>query len=127
VILFDTGPIVAAAFTTEDYYEACADLFAGLRLAGRRLLLPATVSAEAGYLIDRLGGPERDDRPPTLHSRASAPRRDVHPAAGAAMTSENSPIGGRTSPSALRSLVVTCPPGGPPQRNQQGVANAFIA
>ncbi len=60
MILFDTGPIVAAAFTTEDHYEACTDLFAGLRLAGRRLLLPATVSAEVGYLIDRLGGAERE-------------------------------------------------------------------
>lgn len=31
--------------------------FTGLRLPGRRLLLPATVAAEPGYLIDRLGGP----------------------------------------------------------------------
>lgn len=60
MILFDTGPIVAAAFTTEDHYQACTELFAGLRLANRRLLLPATVSAEAGYLIDKLGGPERE-------------------------------------------------------------------
>lgn len=60
MILFDTAPIVAAAFTTEDHYQACTELFTGLRLAGRRLLLPATVSAEAGYLIDRLGGPERE-------------------------------------------------------------------
>lgn len=57
-ILFDTGPIVAAAFITEDYYPVCTELFAGLRLAGRTLLLPSTVAAEVGYLIDRLGGPE---------------------------------------------------------------------
>jgi len=60
VILFDTGPIVAAAFTTEHYYQVCTELFAGLRLANRRLFLPATVAAEAGYLIDKLGGPERE-------------------------------------------------------------------
>jgi hypothetical protein len=35
-------------------------LFTGLRLAGRRLLLPATVAAEVGYMLDRLGGPERE-------------------------------------------------------------------
>lgn len=60
MILFDTAPIVAAAFTTESHHHACVELFTGLRLAGRRLLIPATVAAEAGYLIDRLGGPERE-------------------------------------------------------------------
>lgn len=60
MILFDTAPIVAAAFTTENHHHACVELFTGLRLAGRRLLIPATVAAEAGYLIDRLGGPERE-------------------------------------------------------------------
>lgn len=60
MILFDTAPIVAAAFTTEAHHHACVELFTGLRLAGRRLLLPATVAAEAGYLIDRLGGPDRE-------------------------------------------------------------------
>ncbi len=57
MILFDTAPIVAAAFTTEDHHRACVDLLTGLRLAGRQLLLPATVAAEADYLIDKLGGP----------------------------------------------------------------------
>jgi predicted nucleic acid-binding protein len=60
VILFDTGPIVAAAFTSEEHYGACTELFTGLRLAGRRMLLPATVAAEVGYLLNRLGGPERE-------------------------------------------------------------------
>lgn len=32
----------------------------GAAAAGRRRLLPATASAEAGYLIDRLGGPEHE-------------------------------------------------------------------
>ena len=60
MILFDTGPIVAAAFTTEHHDRACSDLFAGLRLARRRLILPATVAAEAGYLLDQLGGPQHE-------------------------------------------------------------------
>jgi len=51
VILFDTGPIVAAATSNDEHYRVCADLLASLRLAGERLLLPATVSAEVGYLL----------------------------------------------------------------------------
>jgi len=60
VILFDTAPIVAAAFRSEEHYEVCTQLFTGLRLANRRLLLPATVAAEVGYMLDKLGGPERE-------------------------------------------------------------------
>lgn len=60
MILVDTGPIVAAAFTTETHYRACVDLFTGLRLAGRRLLLLPTVTAEAGYMINRLGGAQQE-------------------------------------------------------------------
>ncbi|CAM3245858.1 PIN domain-containing protein [Nocardioides dubius] len=60
MVLFDTAPIVAAAFRSEDHYARCVELFTGLRLAGRRLLLPATVAAEVGYLLDRLGGPARE-------------------------------------------------------------------
>lgn len=56
MILFDTGPIVAATFPSERYYAVCVDLFARVRRANERLLLPATVAAEAGYLIDRIGG-----------------------------------------------------------------------
>ncbi len=60
MILFDTAPIVASAFRSEEHYEVCTELFAGLRLAGRQLLLPATVTAEVGYMLDRLGGAERE-------------------------------------------------------------------
>lgn len=60
MILFDTAPIVAAAFRSEEHYETCTELFTGLRLAGSRLLLPATVAAEVGYMLDRLGGPGRE-------------------------------------------------------------------
>lgn len=57
MILIDTGPIVAAAISDQEHHRACADLFTGLRLAGRRLLLPATVAAEVGYLLTEYVGP----------------------------------------------------------------------
>lgn len=60
MILFDTGPIVAAAFRSEAHFEVCTELFTGLRLAGRQFLLLATVAAEVGYMLNRLGGPERE-------------------------------------------------------------------
>jgi len=59
-VLFDTNVIVAAAFTSETYHKECADLFAELRSQPERLLLPATVTAEVGYLINQLGGPYRE-------------------------------------------------------------------
>jgi len=51
VILYDTGAIVAAANTNDQHHHACVTLLTGLRLARRRLLVPATVVAETGYLI----------------------------------------------------------------------------
>lgn len=51
MILFDTGPIVAAAAENDEHFHTASQLFTGLRLAGRRLLLPATVAAEVGYLL----------------------------------------------------------------------------
>lgn len=55
MILCDSGPLIAAAIHDDDDHEACTDLFAGLRLAQRRLLVPATVVAEVGYMIESLG------------------------------------------------------------------------
>lgn len=62
MILCDTGPLVAAAIGTDPNQYASVELFTGLRLAGRRLLVPATVVAEVGYLLNREGGvrPEAD-------------------------------------------------------------------
>ncbi|MFT4165291.1 MAG: PIN domain-containing protein [Microlunatus sp.] len=51
MILYDTGAIVAAANVTDQHHHACVTLLTGLRLARRRLLVPATVVAETGYLI----------------------------------------------------------------------------
>jgi predicted nucleic acid-binding protein len=56
VILCDTGPIVAAALDGDDHHHACVELFTGLHLAGRPLLVPATVVAEVGYLLAREAG-----------------------------------------------------------------------
>jgi len=57
VILCDTGPLVAAALSDDPDHHTCTELFTGLHLARRRLLVPGTVSAEAGYLIGREAGP----------------------------------------------------------------------
>lgn len=52
MILCDTGPIYAAADRSDADHHACVELFAGLRLASRRLLLPQTVLAEVGYMLE---------------------------------------------------------------------------
>jgi predicted nucleic acid-binding protein len=52
VIICDTGPIFAAADRRDADHHVCVELFTGLRLAGRRLLLPQTVMAEVGYMLE---------------------------------------------------------------------------
>ncbi|GAA1501576.1 type II toxin-antitoxin system VapC family toxin [Nocardioides humi] len=52
MIICDTGPIFAAADRRDADHHACVELFAGLHLAGRRLLLPQTVMAEVGYMLE---------------------------------------------------------------------------
>jgi predicted nucleic acid-binding protein len=51
VILCDTGPLYAAADRKDEDHHACVELFTGLRLAGRRMLVPQTVVAEVGYML----------------------------------------------------------------------------
>lgn len=51
MILCDTGPIVAAAVINDVHHYTSVELWTGLRLAGRRLLVPETVCAEVGYLL----------------------------------------------------------------------------
>lgn len=53
MILIDAGPIVAATVTSEVDHHACVELFTGLHLAQRRLMLPATVLSEVGHLLGR--------------------------------------------------------------------------
>lgn len=57
MILCDTGPLVVAAIRNDADYHACTELLAGLHLAGRQILVPGPVIAEAGYLLARKGGP----------------------------------------------------------------------
>jgi predicted nucleic acid-binding protein len=56
VIVCDTGPLVAAALANDDHHHASVELFTGLHLARRPLLVPATVVAEVGYLLGREAG-----------------------------------------------------------------------
>ena len=51
MIVCDTGPLVAAALKNDADHERCVDLFDRLHAEGRELFVPATVAAEAGYLI----------------------------------------------------------------------------
>lgn len=57
MIVCDTGPLVAAAVRQDADFHACTELFTGLHLAQRQVLVPGTVVAEVGYLLQRLGGP----------------------------------------------------------------------
>ncbi|OMC00500.1 twitching motility protein PilT [Mycobacterium sp. NS-7484] len=52
MIVCDTGPIFAAADRKDADHQACVDLFTNLRRANRRLLLPQTVLAEVGYMLE---------------------------------------------------------------------------
>lgn len=56
MILVDTGPLVAAAITRQPDHRACVNLFTGLRLAGREMLVPPTVVAETAFMLEKLGG-----------------------------------------------------------------------
>ena len=57
MILCDSGPLIAVAVRDDAHYNECTTLFTGLRLAGRRLLVPATVVAEVGYMLEQRVGP----------------------------------------------------------------------
>lgn len=57
MILCDTGPLVAAALRGDQDHRACVDMFTAARLADDTFLVPATVVAEVGYLINREAGP----------------------------------------------------------------------
>lgn len=58
MIVCDTGPLVAAALANDDHHHVCVELFTGLHLARRPLLVSATVAAEVGYLLGREAGPK---------------------------------------------------------------------
>ena len=54
MILVDSGPLIAAAIKRQPANHACIELFTGLRLARRKLLVPATVAAEVGFMLEKL-------------------------------------------------------------------------
>lgn len=56
MILCDTGPLVAAALVNDEHHHASVELFTGLHLAARQLMVPAPVVAEVGYLLGREAG-----------------------------------------------------------------------
>lgn len=62
MILIDSGVIVAAALDRDANHHSCTELLTSTRLADRRILLPATVTAEAGYLINHYSGPTAEAR-----------------------------------------------------------------
>lgn len=53
MLVCDTGPLVAAALHTDKHHHECVELFTGMHLAGRELVLPTPVIAEVGYLLAR--------------------------------------------------------------------------
>jgi predicted nucleic acid-binding protein len=54
VILVDTGPLVAAGNRADEYHARCVR---ALATAMTPRLVPATVVAETGYLLERAAGP----------------------------------------------------------------------
>ncbi|GAA1138739.1 type II toxin-antitoxin system toxin ribonuclease C26 [Kribbella jejuensis] len=56
MIVVDTGPLVAAALTSDANHQPCVDLFASLRLNNERLVIPPFVVTEVCYLLARAGG-----------------------------------------------------------------------
>lgn len=60
MILCDTGPLVAAALSDDADHHACVELFTGLHLAGRKLMVPSPVVAEVGYLLGTRSSPRTE-------------------------------------------------------------------
>lgn len=60
MIIVDTGPLVAAALYRDPDYRACVDLFTGLHLANREMVIPAPVIAEVGYLLGTRAGAQTE-------------------------------------------------------------------
>jgi predicted nucleic acid-binding protein len=56
VIVCDTGPLVAAALYKDANHHQCVELFTGMHLANRAMLVPAPIVAEVGYLLGTRAG-----------------------------------------------------------------------
>ncbi|KXO90822.1 Probable ribonuclease VapC26 (plasmid) [Tsukamurella tyrosinosolvens] len=57
MVICDTGPLVAAAIVSDPDYRPCVDMFAGMHMARRPIVIPAPVVAEVGYLLGTRGNP----------------------------------------------------------------------
>lgn len=60
MIVCDAGPLIAAAVDADPDHHACVELFTGLRLANRELLVPSVVVAEVAFMIQKYGSPEHE-------------------------------------------------------------------
>ncbi|WP_279580299.1 type II toxin-antitoxin system VapC family toxin [Fodinicola feengrottensis] len=60
MLICDTGPLVAAALFKDADHHRCVELFTGMHLANRRLIMPTTVVAEVGYLLATKAGPRAE-------------------------------------------------------------------
>lgn len=56
MIVCDTGPLVAAALSKDPDHHRCVELFTGLHLSNRQIVLPAPIVAEVGYLLGARAG-----------------------------------------------------------------------
>jgi predicted nucleic acid-binding protein len=56
VIVVDSGPLVAAAISSDINHQRCVELFASFRLNNERLVVSPFVVTEVCYLLAREGG-----------------------------------------------------------------------
>ncbi|MDX6262173.1 MAG: uncharacterized protein QOH84_3861 [Kribbellaceae bacterium] len=61
MIVVDTGPLVAAAISSDINHRRCVDLFASLRMANERLVIPPFVVTEVCYLLAREKGAKSEE------------------------------------------------------------------
>jgi uncharacterized protein len=61
VIVVDTGPLVAAAISSDINHRRCVDMFASLRMANERLVIPPFVVTEVCYLLAREKGAKSEE------------------------------------------------------------------
>lgn len=75
MIVVDTGPLVAAAISTDTNHRRCVELFASPHLNGERLVVPAFVVTEVCYLLAREGGPKPEAEQLGVQEIATLDRR----------------------------------------------------
>ena len=56
MVICDTAPLVAAALYRDPDHNRCVELLTGLRLTNRKMLVPAPIVAEIGYLLAAKAG-----------------------------------------------------------------------